>query len=149
MNLEVKHHYNFQRPNQAKSCGNQPPRLAFPTLPTLPAVPNTIDPDGWLTAIEGHLFKRRVTAAGTVQVDKHKYYIGRAHHGRLVVLQVDALNREFVVELNNEMIKTVPIKGLYHGQLSFDQYLEFICQQAISNWRLYLRKQRRYLPLAV
>ena len=149
MNRDIKYHYNFQRPNQAKSCGNQPPRLAFPALPSLPPVPDTVDPDGWLDTIQGHLFKRRVNASGSVQVDKHKYYIGRAHHGRLVVLQVDALNREFVVELNNEVIKIVPIKGLFNGQLSFDAYLEFICEQAISNWRLYLRKQRRYLPLAV
>ena len=149
MNLDVKHHYNFERPNQAKSCGNQPPRLAFPSLPTLPAVPDTIDPDCWLDTIQGQLFKRRVNASGTVQVDKHKYYMGRAHHGRLVVLQVDAVNREFVVELNNEVIKTIPIKGLYQGQLSFTDYLKFICEQAISNWRLYQRKQRRYLPLAV
>ena len=28
-------HYNFQRPNQALSCGNQPPRTAFPTVPAL------------------------------------------------------------------------------------------------------------------
>ncbi len=149
MNLDVKQHYNFQRPNQAKSCGNQPPRLAFPALPTLPALPDTVDPDRWLDTLQGTLFKRRVNAAGTVQVDKHKYYIGRAHHGRLVVLQVNAVNRQFVVELNNAQIKTLPIKGLYHGQLSFDEYLEFICDQAISNWRLYVRKQRHYLPLAV
>lgn len=149
MNRDFKYHYNFERPNQAKSCGNRPPRLAFPTLPTLPAVPDTIDPDCWLDTIQGHLFTRRVNASGTVQVDKHTYYIGRAHHGRRVVLQVDALNKEFVIELNNQRIKTVPIKGLYHGQLSFDDYLEFICEQAISNWRLYLRKQPRYLSLAV
>lgn len=27
-------HYNHERPNQAKTCRNQPPRVAFPTLPT-------------------------------------------------------------------------------------------------------------------
>ncbi len=26
-------HYNFERPNQAKPCGNRPPRVAFPELP--------------------------------------------------------------------------------------------------------------------
>ncbi len=149
MNLNEKQFYNFQRPNQARSCGNQPPRSAFPHLPTLPTVPKMIDPDRWLETVDGLLFTRRVNASGSVQVDKVKYYIGRAYRGRSVVLQVDAANREFRVELNNEMIKTLPIKGLYHGQLSFDQYLEFICEQAISNWRLYLRKHPRYLPLAV
>jgi hypothetical protein len=33
--------------------------------------------------------------------------------------------------------------------MSFDEYLDFICNQAVSAWRLYLRKQRQYLPLAV
>src|SRR5260221_14154598 len=31
-------HYNNERPHQGRSCGNVPPRVAFPTLPTLPAL---------------------------------------------------------------------------------------------------------------
>lgn len=148
MNLNIRYHYNYQRPNQALSCGNQPPRQAFPHLPTLSALPEMMDPDRWLETIEGALFKRRVSKAGTVKVDNHRYYIGRAYHGRLVVLRVDALNKQFVVELNSEPIKTLPIKGLYHGQMSFTAYLDFICEQAVSAWRHYLRKQPYYLPLA-
>jgi len=90
-----------------------------------------------------------VNAAGSVQVDKFKYYIGRAYRGRSVVLQVDAANKQFKVELAEKPLKTIPIKGLEHGQMSFERYLEFIGKQAISAWRLHLRKQRRYLPLAV
>ena len=148
MNLNEKHFYNYHRPNQARRCGNQPPRSAFPTLPTLPAVPGTIDPDCWLQTIDGKAFTRRVNASGTVQVDKHKYYIGRAHHGRTVVLQVDAASKQFNVELNNKLLKTIPIKGVEHGQMCFDDYLEFICNQAVSAWRLYIRKNRVYLSLA-
>ncbi len=149
MNLDLKHHYNFERPNQAKSCGNQPPRLSFPSLPLLPPLPTTVDPDAWLDTINGEMFKRRVNAAGTVQIDKQKYYVGRAFRGRLVLLRVDALNKKFVVELNDEVIKTIPIKGLFHGDLSFPDYLDFICKQAVSNWRLYIRKHPHYLPLAL
>ena len=149
MNLDEEYYYNYQRPNQARSCGNQPPRLAFPSLPALPPVPEMIDPDRWLETVDGELFTRRVNAAGTVQVDKYKYYIGRAYHGRTVVLQVDVANKQFNVELAKKPLKTIPIKGLEHGQMPFDEYLEFICKQAVSAWRLYLRKQRRYLPLAV
>jgi hypothetical protein len=29
-------HYNNQWPHQRRACGNVPPRVAFPTLPTLP-----------------------------------------------------------------------------------------------------------------
>ena len=149
MNHDEKYFYNHQRPNQARSCGNQPPRLAFPNLPTLPPVPEMIDPDRWLQTIDGALFTRRVNATGTVQVDKRKYYVGRTYHGRCVVLQVDATNQQFKVELANKPLKTIPIKGLEHHQMSFDQYLDFICQQAVSAWRLWLRKHRTYVPLVV
>jgi hypothetical protein len=84
-----------------------------------------------------------------VQVDKRKYYIGRAYRGRSVVLQVDAANKHFEVELANKALKTIPIKGLEHRQMSFDEYLDFIYQQAVSAWRRYMRRQPRYLPLAV
>jgi hypothetical protein len=147
MNLAEKYTYNYQRPNQAKSCGNRPPRLAFSDVPPLPPVPAMIDPDCWLTTVEGTLFTRRVNAAGSVQVDKHKYYLGRAYHGRQVVLQVDAVNQQFKVELANQPLKTIPIKGLEHRQMSFDEYLDFIGKQAVSAWRLYLRKQRQSLSL--
>jgi len=149
MNLDAKQDYNYRRPNQAKSCGNRPPRVAFPDLPTLPAVPAVIDPDRWLELVDGGLFSRRVNSAGTVQVDKHKYYIGRAYHGRTVVLQVDAANQQFKVELANQPLKTMPIKGLEHRLMPFAEYLEFICKQAISAWRLYLHKHVHYVPLVV
>src|SRR3989442_9703215 len=41
-------HYNDERPNQARSCGNQPPRVACSQFPTLPAVPEKVHPDRWL-----------------------------------------------------------------------------------------------------
>jgi hypothetical protein len=47
------HHYNTQRPHQGLSCGNRPPLTAFPALPTLPVLPTTVDPDGWLTSLDG------------------------------------------------------------------------------------------------
>lgn len=37
--------YNHERPNQARACGNQPPYVAFPRLPILPSLPDTVDPD--------------------------------------------------------------------------------------------------------
>ncbi|HEY6406624.1 MAG TPA: integrase core domain-containing protein, partial [Ktedonobacteraceae bacterium] len=33
---QFEHHYNYERPHQGLSCGNRPPRTAFPRLPTLP-----------------------------------------------------------------------------------------------------------------
>ena len=148
MNLDLRFHYNFQRPNQARSCGNQPPRLAFDHLPQLPALPVLVDPDRWLKTIDGHLFKRPVNYAGSVKVDKYPYYIGRAQRGCYVVLKVDAAQQQFEVELAGQLIKTIPIKGLQKQMMPFERYLDFICQQAVSTWRLYLRKHPQYLSLA-
>ncbi len=38
-------HYNHESPNQERSCGNRPPRVAFPVLPARPPVPLVVDPD--------------------------------------------------------------------------------------------------------
>ena len=64
-------HYNHQRPNQALSCGNRPPYVAFPSLPKLPPLPDQVDPDRWLQTVHRKCFKRRVSANGSIQVDKH------------------------------------------------------------------------------
>ena len=148
MNLNIRYHYNYQRPNQARSCGNQPPRSAFAKLPPLPALPTTVDPDRWLQPLNGHLFKRRIDPSGMVKIDKHRYYLGRAHHGRYVVLRLEAASQQLVVELEGKTLKTLPIKGLQHRLMSLSEYLSFIQQQAVSEWRHYLAKTRRYVQLA-
>jgi hypothetical protein len=147
MNRDFKYHYNYQRPNQALTCANQPPRLAFPRLPQRPALPQLVDPDGWLRAIDGKLFKRRIDPGGRVKVDKQRYYIGQSYQGRYVVLRVEAEARQFVVELANQPIKLLPIKGLHYQPISFERYLKLICQEAVSEWRLYQQHRRRYIRL--
>ena len=71
-------HYNQERPNLGRACQNQPPRVAFPTLPVLPAVPETVDPDRWLQTIHGQAFARRIGSDGCVEVDQEPYYIKQA-----------------------------------------------------------------------
>ncbi len=149
MNRDFRYHFNYQRPNQARSCGNLPPRVAFADLPTLPPLPDVIDPDRWLEAVEGQLFKRRVDAAGTIRLDKHRYYIGRALKGRRVVVQIDAPNKQAQVLLDQAVIKSLPLKGLQHGLMPLSDYLALIQAEAISQWRHYLRTHPRYLPLAL
>ncbi len=46
-------------------------------LPSLPALPQTVDPDAWLTAIDGHIFVRKVGHDGCVTVDLASYYISQ------------------------------------------------------------------------
>jgi hypothetical protein len=63
-------HYNHQRPNQARSCGNQPPRVAFPDLPSLPKVPDLLDPAAWLRQVDGAHLVRKVQPNGSIVLDR-------------------------------------------------------------------------------
>jgi hypothetical protein len=146
MNLDYCHHYNYERPNQARSCGNQPPRLAFADLPPLPPLPQIVDPDHWLEAFDGQIFKRRVDANGTVKVGKHRYYIQRGLKKRTILMQIDAANRQFRLSLGKEEpFKTIPIKGLHDGPMPFERYLQLIKAEAVSEWRRYLHRTKRYV----
>lgn len=144
LNPQFREHYNQERPNQAITCHNQPPRLAFPNLPELPRLPDYVDPDGWLHAIDGKHYIRRVDPSGAVKVDKHVYYIGRAYQKQYVVISVEATKQELVVKQNNITLKRLPIKGLHGGILSFADYLQLISREAVSEWRLAQRQRRRY-----
>lgn len=141
--LAFRWHYNTERPNQARSCGNQPPLTAFPNLPSLPAVPDLIDPDRWLSSIHGKLYKRRVDHYGSVLVNNLRYYVGQKLRGRYVLLKVDANSQEFAVLLDGQCCKRLPIKGLYNEWLDFGQYLKFISQEALSEWQKWKHNQRK------
>ena len=147
MNRDLKFHYNFQRPNQALTCQNQPPRLAFPELPALPQLPDIVDPDRWLEWVDGKLFKRRVRADGTVQLGKHRYYIQRPLHKHYVSLKIDAPHRQIDVLLDGQLIKSIPLKGLHDGPMPWERYLALIKAEAVSEWRLYKRQAKYYIRL--
>jgi hypothetical protein len=73
---QFQQHYNYQRPHQGLSCGNRPPRTAFPTLPQLPPVPDVVNPDRWLQESCGLHVVRTVRGNGTVSIDLKDYYVG-------------------------------------------------------------------------
>lgn len=132
-------HYNHERPNQALSCGNRPPRVAFPSLPILPALPLRVDPDRWLRAVHGRRFVRKVRRDGSVLVAEASYYIKQALAGQHVVVQVNADARLLVVSHRHDVVKWLPIKGLRGESLAFDDYLAQIRREARSDWRAWLR----------
>ena len=135
-------HYNNKRPNQARSCGNQPPRVAFPELPQQPSLPTLVDPDAWLPCVHGKLYKRRVTHNGSVKVGKQSYYIRQTLKGQHVLLRVDALEQQFHVLLNNQLIKKLDIKGLHGEMMTFDRFVEVMRQEAQSEWQRYQQRVR-------
>jgi transposase InsO family protein len=135
--------YNEERPHQGLSCRNQPPRTAFPVLPTLPSAPAEVDPDQWLTAVHGRCYTRRVGPNGTVTVADTAYYIRQTLRGQYITLQIDADTREFVIYLQNHEIKRVPIKGLVGQRVAFTRWVEWLSQDARREQRQRWRSQRR------
>lgn len=137
--VEFQQFYNLQRPNQALSCGNQPPGIAFPNLPPLPALPEIVDPDRWLLSYHGRVFERRVNANGRVMIDRYPYYVGRAYAGQRVAFHVDARQALFRVQLNGKMIATFAIQGLHGTHLSFQDYLTLMLHEAQAIERYHQR----------
>jgi transposase InsO family protein len=135
VSANFKYHYNFERPNQAVTCGNQPPRAAYPDLPSLPPIPAVVDPDKWLDSLHGTRFTRKVRADGTVTIDNVRYYIQQKLRGQRVVLVIDAIDRQFRVLHDGREIKRVPIKHLYNGQMLFHDYLNMMLKEAVSQQR--------------
>ena len=127
--------YNQERPHQGSACGNRPPYVAFPSLPRLATLPEQVDPDHWLQSYHHHLFQRRIKSNGSVQIDKHRYYIKRDLVGRIVLCQLDAQRRVFDVLLGKQLVKTIPIKGLYGQVLDLNDYFELMLNEAVSERR--------------
>ncbi len=122
--------YNDERPHQGLSCGNLPPRVAFPRLPTLPPVPTRVDADRWLHAYDGHTFARKVKATGQVKVADKPYYVKMGLAKQLVGLRVDAARGQFVVDADGWEVQRLAIKGLGIGRLSFTSFVEHLCAEA-------------------
>ncbi len=136
-------HYNEQRPHQGRSCRNQPPRQAHPVLPSLPALPASVDPDAWVSGIHGRTYARRVKADGCVRVDGTSYYVKQALAGQLVSLRVNAQKRCFEVMQNETLIKSLAIKGLVGQPMALEQYIILMAERARSEERQRLMELRR------
>ena len=136
-------HYNWSRPHQGRSCGNQPPRVAFPTLPELPAVPDLVDPDRWLRVNDGLHLVRLVRRDGTVRVDLKSYYVGRPLAGQHVALHLSAAKGALLVVHGHQVIKTLPLKGLWGKALRFEEFVQLMMGQARAEHRLRSAQERR------
>jgi transposase InsO family protein len=136
-------HYNWQRPHQGISCGNRPPRVAFPTLPQLPAVPDLVDPDRWLQVDDGLHLVRQVRSDGTVRIDLKSYYVGRAVAGQRVALHLSAAKRAWLVVHGHQVIKTLPLKGLWGKAVRFEVFVQLMMGQARAEHRLRTAQERR------
>jgi hypothetical protein len=110
-----------------------PPRIAFPTLPPLPPIPEQVDPDCWLETIHGRAFARTVRSDGSVTVDDMRYYVKQELTGQVINLIVDAPDKVFDLFHGANRLKQLPIKGLSGNVLPFEQYVTLMRQEARSD----------------
>ena len=136
-------HYNWSRPHQGRSCGNRPPRVAFATLPELPTVPDLVDPDRWLQVRDGLHLVRKVRRDGTVRVDLKSYYVSRALAGQHVSLHLSAAKRAWLVVHEQQVLKTLPLKGLTGQVVRFEAFVQLMIGQARAERRLRTAQERR------
>jgi transposase InsO family protein len=125
-----KQHYNHERPHQGLACGNQPPRVAFPVLPARPAVPEMVDSDRWISAMDGKQYVRKVQRDTSVTVGTGRYYVTQSLRGQEVTLQIDASDRTMVIVHEGKEVKRVPIQGSGRGRMPFATFVEQLCQEA-------------------
>jgi hypothetical protein len=137
-------HYNDERPIQAHTSGNRPPRVACPEFPPLPAVPEMVDPDRHLGRVHQRTFARAVQADGGVSIDHREYYVGRQMAGQRVTCVVQATSLQFDIWHGTSRIKQLPIKGLHGTSLPFEAYVTLMKQEARSEYRRSLQTRARY-----
>jgi transposase InsO family protein len=136
-------HYNWQRPHQGLSCGNQPPRVAHPELPALPPVPDVVNADGWLRHWDGQHLVRLVNRHGSITVNLAHYYLSRSLAGQRVTVRIDGVNGELHLQHPQLRRSSFPLKGLQRQALPYQSYLELMIQEASRERRLLALQRRR------
>lgn len=143
MTADYQAHYNDERPHQGRACRNRPPRVAFPELSPLPALPRMVQADTWLYQIHGTVIKRGVGSDGGVQINHEDYYLGKAFAGRAVALQVDAVGG--TLNLVEPMAqRAFPIKHLMRGRLALEDFIALSVEQALSEERVRLALKAQF-----
>jgi transposase InsO family protein len=141
-------HYNWQRPHQGLACGNQPPRVAFPTLPTLGKVPEVVNADAWLAQVDGEHLVRLVNRQGCVKVDLRTYYVSSKLAGRPVTLRINAAEQCLQVVYPPLKRPLLPLKGLSQRSFSYGEYVALMQREASTQQRLLALRKWRTRPSA-
>jgi hypothetical protein len=98
----------------------------------MPALPERVDPDAWLAALDQKMYLRHVGRDGCADVDLATYYLGPQMAGWTVLFQVEAQSRQFAVWHQDQIVKLLPIKGLVGQEMVLADYLQYIKQEALA-----------------
>jgi uncharacterized protein (DUF433 family) len=149
VNQPYVHFYNHERPNQAITCGNQPPLVKFPNPPLLTPVPQTVDPDRWLLQQTGKTYTRKLGRDGCFQLGNQTYYVQQKLQRRSVTIWVDGPQRELDIFMDRRVIKKLPIKGLQNRMMAFEAFVDWMAKEAESAWRRALRRTPTYTQVTM
>ena len=127
--------YNHERAHQGFSCKNQPPMVAHTDLPALQTVPMRVNPDAWVDAYHGEMFKRQVSSTGAITIDNHHYQVGRQYALKTAAVHLNARDRVFQITVGPDQLPARPIKGLHERFMDFDEYAETIIEEARAEAR--------------
>ena len=94
-----------------------------------------VDPDAWLTALDGRWYPRHVKRDGRIVVDGLFYDVKAALAGQLVMVRLNATTRCFEVYVREQCIKDLSIKGLRGKQMPLEDSIELMRERARSEER--------------
>jgi hypothetical protein len=83
-----------------------------------------------------------------VSIDLKRYYVSSHLVGQHLVLHLDAKGRCMQVLHEQQVIKSLPLKGLVGHSLSFEQFLTHMLRQARAQARLRSLQERKYRTAA-
>lgn len=144
----VQQHYNHERPNQATTCGNLPPCVAYPDLPPRPAIPDVVEPNAWLQGFDQVGIIRRVQRDTSISLGDERYYVTKELVGQRVLIQIAVETRELVVHHDQREVKRVPLKGLAPDPpVPFDAWVTALMAAARDERTAPMPRRQLVLPM--
>jgi hypothetical protein len=101
-------------------------------LPSLPRVPDLVNPDAWLNRVRGQHLVRKVNRQGEVSVDLYPYYISSKLAGQKVTLSIQAKDQSLLVVYPQEYRRSLPLKGLHQRALPYQEYVALMQREAAT-----------------
>jgi hypothetical protein len=135
--------YNQERPHQGRALVDRPPADRLAKAAPLPALPTFVDPLAWLHHEPQQVFRRRVDASGRIKVDLKRYYVGKAWHGQLITVHLNAEEAHLVLLAQGQILKVLPVSTTSKGLLPFEEYVQQIQEQARAEHRLRSLQERQ------
>jgi hypothetical protein len=126
-------YHNCERKHMGRACQGRTPTEAFPDLPILPELPQIVAPNRWLDVEHGRVFRRRIRANGTIQIDKHTYYVDQKLAKHSVLVHLDGHDQCLRITLDGKVLpKPLPLKEIHPDHMDLQDYLKVLQQEAIS-----------------